>query len=99
MNRSVDSDGVIFLTFSECIAYTGEESLTHRVVSFINAMQYTDRVKALTHFGNPKVLEPLSHIPRVILASTAKDSTLAAIDVLAGEREPRGVMTYDVDLK
>ena len=99
MNRSVDSDGVIFLTFSECIAYTGEESLTHRVVSFINAMQYTDRVKALIHFGNPKVLEPLSHIPRVILAPTSKESTLAAVDVLAGEREPRGVMTYEVALK
>ncbi len=99
MNRSLDSDGVIFVTFSECIAYTGDEHLTHRVVSMINAMQYTDRVKAIVHFGNPKVLEPLDHIPRVILAATSKESTLASIEVLAGVRDPRGVMTYEVDLK
>ena len=99
MNRSVDADGVIFLTFSECIAYTGDEHLTHRVISMINALQYTNRVKALIHFGNPKVLEPLSHIPRIILGGVSKESTLACIDVLAGEKEASGVMTYDVDLK
>ena len=99
MNRSVDSDGVVFLTFSECIAYTGEEHLTHRIISMINAMQYTDRVKAIVHFGNPKVLEPLSHIPRVILGGVSKESTLACLDVLAGVRAARGVLTYDVKLK
>lgn len=99
LNRSVDSDGVIFLTFSECLAYTGEEHLTHRVISTINAMQYTNRVKALIHFGNPKVLEPLSHIPRIILGGVSKESTLACVDVLAGVREPKGVMTYEVALK
>ena len=99
LNRSVDSDGVIFLTFSECLAYTGDEHLTHRIISTINAMQYTNRVKALIHFGNPKVLEPLSHIPRIVLGGVSKESTLACIDVLAGLREARGVMTYDVNLK
>jgi hypothetical protein len=45
------------------------------------------------------VLEPLSHIPRIILGGVSKESTLACVDVLAGVREAKGVMTYDVDLK
>ncbi len=95
---SVKHDDVIFLTFSEPLAYAGEEALTSRVVSLIKALQYTNRVSALIHFGNPCILSVLPHIPRVILGGICKDSVEACIDVLAGDLEAKGVTTYDVTL-
>ena len=93
---SINHDDVIFLTFSEPIAYVGSEALTLRVVSLIKALQYTNRVSALVHFGNPCVLEVLPHIPRVIIGGLCKDSVDSAIDVLAGEYTATGKLTYDV---
>lgn len=96
---SVVYDDVIFITFSEHIAYAGKEALTSHVVSLIEALQYTNRVSAVIHFGNPCVLEALPHIPRVIIGGVCKDSVDAAIDVLAGECKAFGKLTFDVKFK
>ncbi|MBE6739586.1 MAG: hypothetical protein E7565_04640 [Ruminococcaceae bacterium] len=96
---SVKHDDVIFLTFSEPLAYAGEEALTSRVVSLIKALQHTNRVSALMHFGNPCILSALPHIPRVILGGICDESVEACIDVLAGKLEAKGVTTYDINLK
>ena len=96
---SVEYEDVVFLTFSEPLAYVGREHLTQRAVTLIEALQYTDRVSALVHFGNPKVLEVLPHIPRHILGGIAAESVDACLDVLAGEYPAKGVKTYDFELK
>ncbi len=96
---SVSYDDVIFLTYSEPLAYAGKEALTARVVSLIECLQFTNRVSALLHFGNPCILDVLPHIPRVILGGLCKDSVDASIDVLAGELEATGVKTFDFKLK
>ena len=97
--RSLDYDKVIFLTHTECLAYMGKEHLTRRVECLIEAMQDTDRIHALIHFGNVKVLENLPHIPRVILGGVSTDSTMGCLEVLAGLREPKGVLTFYLNLK
>lgn len=94
----VEYDDVVFLTFSEPLAYVGREHLTQRVVTLIEAMQSTNRISALVHFGNPKVLEVLPHIPRYILGGIAEKSVEACLDVLAGEYPAKGVKTYDFTL-
>jgi len=99
LNRSLDYDGVIFLTFSEFIAYMGVEHFTHRVISLIDAMQYTDRIGTLVHFGNPKIVEEIAHIPRRIFAGRAENATYAAIEVLAGKREAKGKPNYKLNLR
>lgn len=99
LSRSIEYDQVIFLTFSEFLAYTGKEHLTRRVESLIESMQYTDRVSTLIHYGNPKVLENLPHIPRIIFGGVSTESTLACIDVLAGNLEAHGTPTYEFSLK
>ena len=70
-----------------------------RIISLMEAMQVSERISTVVHFGNPFVLEDLPHIPRVIIASTSRDSTLASIDVLAGNIPAKGSLTYDVTLK
>jgi hypothetical protein len=96
---SLKYDDVIFLTFSENIPYAGDEALTTRVVSLIKALQYTNRVSALVHFGNPCVLEALPHIPRVIIGGITKDGPATCIDALAGKYTPTGKLTCEVDFK
>ncbi len=98
LNESIKYDDVIFLTFTEPLAYTGSEHLTRRVETLIGAMQNTNRVSTLIHFGNPCVLGNLPHIPRYILGSLSKASVEACLEVLAGEYEPKGVLTYDAVL-
>ena len=95
LNDSIDYDDVIFLTFSEPLAYTGSEHLTRRVETLMEAMQYTDRISTLIHFGNPCVLENLPHIPRCIFGGLSEKAVSASLEVLAGEHEAKGVPTYD----
>ena len=92
-------DDVVFFTFTEPLAYTGPEQLTHRLVTLVKAMQMTDRISTLVHFGNPFVLEELPHIHRVLIGGNSENSVNAAIDVLAGKNEAKGVLTYDVKLQ
>ena len=99
LSRSIDYDEVIFLTFSEFLAYTGKEHLTRRTLSLIDAMQYTGRISTVIHYGNPKVLEEMAHVPRIIFGGVSTESNLACIDVLAGEIEPKGTPTYELNLK
>ncbi|MEE0409941.1 MAG: glycoside hydrolase family 3 N-terminal domain-containing protein [Clostridia bacterium] len=99
LNNSKNCDEVIFLTFSEFVAYTGAEKLTHRFVKLIEAMQLTDRVTTILHQGNPVVLEDLPHVPRWILGNMSPASFDACLDVLAGEYPAKGVTCYDFELK
>lgn len=98
LERSVDYDDVIFITFTESQAYVGRECLTSRVVSIIEALQVTCRVSTLIHFGNPFVLEELPHIPRLLIGGLSEKSVEYTMDVLSGKYPAKGVLTYDVKL-
>ena len=45
------------------------------------------------------MLEALEHIPRVLIGGNSEASVNAAIDVLAGKNEAKGVLTCEVKLK
>ena len=98
LERSVDYDDVVFVTFMESQAYVGRECLTSRIVSDIEALQITNRVSTLVHFGNPFVLEELPHIPRFLIGGLSTNSVEYTLDVLAGKYPAKGVLTYDVKL-
>ena len=99
LDRSLGHDEVVFITFSEALAYLGKEYLTHRMVNIINAMQTTNRISTIVHFGNAHVLEELSHISRYVIGGLSTDSVSSALEVLAGEYPANGVPTYKVNLK
>lgn len=98
LSNSLGCEDVIFLTFSEPLAYMGKEHLTRRIEILINGMQFTNRISTIVHFGNPLVLENLSHIPRYILGFNSEKSVNACLNVLAGNIEPKGKLTYDAKL-
>ena len=98
LSNSIGFDDIIFVTFSEALAYMGPEHLTRRVETLITAAQYTNRISTLVHFGNPCVLENLPHIPRYIFGGLSEESVNTCLEVLAGEYEPKGVPTYKFKL-
>lgn len=99
LTNSLGYDELVIMTFTEALASTGPEFLTHRIVNLIKAMQVTDRVSTLIHFGNPFVLEELPHIKRVIFGGHAAESVDTVLEVLAGEYTANGVPTYDFRLQ
>lgn len=99
LSDTLGFEHVIFLTYAEALAYTGSAHLTRRIEALINAMQFTNRISTLIHFGVPTVLDNLSHIPRIIFGGTSPDGVKYSLEALAGEFEPTGKLTYDVKLK
>ena len=99
LQDSMGYDDVIFVTFAEAPAYAGSDHLTHRIVALINSMILSDRVSTVVHFGNPFVLEELLHVERVLMGCVSPDSVDVSFEILAGNLEPRGKLTYDVKLK
>ena len=59
----------------------------------------TDKISTVVHFGNPYVLEDIPHVPRIIVGTTGADNMVPTFEVLAGERKPLGVPTYNIKLK
>ncbi len=99
LEGSVDYDDVIFVTFVMGQAYVGKECFTSRVLSLIQALQVTDRVSTVVHFGNPFVLEDLVHIPRILVGGKSKKNVEHTLEILAGMHPAKGVPTYDVKLQ
>ena len=99
LERQLAFDDVVFVTFFQSQAYIGRESFTSRIQSVIEALQVTDRIRAIVHFGNPFLLEELAHIPRRIIGCTSYDCTMATVDVLAGLYPAKGRMPYTLHLQ
>ncbi len=99
LQDSLGYDDVIFITFAEAPAYTGADNFTHRMTALLRAMQATNRISTMVHFGNPFVLEEVPHMPRLIMGGISAKNVDAALEVLAGKREAKGVMTYDVNFQ
>jgi len=99
LEKAVNFDDVVFVLQMEGSAYTGREEFTPRIISLIEAMQVSDQISTIVHFGNPYALAPLPHIPRIIIGTCSQKGVAAAIDVLAGNYPAKGKLTYDVDFE
>ena len=97
-NRSYGYETVFITNFS-FKAYAGTEEFTPRIRSVFKAMQVSDRISTIVHFGNPYLLEDLPHIPRKIIGCCSEESVNHGLDVLAGELEARGTLNHNVKLK
>ncbi len=88
----------VFITFYMSAAYAGEERFTPRILSTLHAMQMSNRISTVVHFGNPYLMEDLPHIPRMLIGTGSEKGIDATLNVLGGLCEAKGKMTYDVKL-
>ena len=89
-------DEVVFVTFCITSAYLGTDCMTRRTEALINALNTSGKVKALVHFGNPFAIQPINHIPRILLGYSSPASQEYAIEVLAGKLEAKGHLPFDI---
>ncbi len=99
LKGALDYEDVIFISFSEQMAYTGPEHITRRIESVINSMQHSGQISAILHFGNPMVLENINHVQRYIIGTHSKKGVMAALDVLAGLYPAKGTPIYKANLR
>lgn len=99
LSESLDHGDVVFITFLNSACYAGKECLTPRIISMVEAMQVSERISTLVHFGNPYVAEDFPHVSRVIIGTASSMGVEAGLNVLAGEYPARGVLTYDIKLQ
>lgn len=96
LNTATKFDEVVVVSFCSTYCYLGTDSLTKRSEAWINALQYSGKISAIVHFGNPYALKTINHIPRRIFGYMIPESQEYAIDVLAGKTEAKGVLPFDV---
>lgn len=99
LKKATEFDDVVFITYMEGRTYMGREEFAPRIISLMEALQVTQKISTILHFGNPYSLEALPHIPRIIVATCSEKSTLTALEVLAGDYPAKGKLTYDVNFK
>lgn len=100
LEEAVNYDDVIFVGFVDASAYVGKECYSSRIVSIMEAMQITNQISALVHFGSPYPIEELPHIPRVIVGCVNDEQNVYnAFNVLAGLYPAKGVPTYNINRK
>ena len=99
LKKATEFDDVVFVTYMEGKPYMGKEEFSPRIISLMEAMQITEKISTIIHFGNPYALENLPHIPRIIIGSLSEKTTLTTLDVLAGDYPAKGVLTYNVKFK
>ena len=97
--KNVDYDDIVFVSFTECLAYVGCENFAPRLISLFEALQITNRISTLVHFGNPFVLEDLPHIGRILIGGASTASVDATLDVLEGKYPAKGSLTYDIKFR
>ncbi len=99
LHKAVEFDDVVFVTYMEGIAFVGRELFTPRIISLMEAMQVSNQISTVVHFGTPYALETLPHIPRVVVGTCSIKGVMATLEVLAGNYPAKGKLTYDVNLE
>lgn len=99
LSKSTQYKDVVVVSYCATTAYLGTDGLTRRSEAWINALQRSNKISAIVHFGNPLALETIGHIPRRIFGYEMEKSHAYAIDVLAGKIEAKGTLPFDVKLQ
>lgn len=90
---------VVFITYCDTRPYLGTDCLTRRAEYLINSLNFSGRLSAVVHFGNPFALKNLDHISRKIFGYMMPQSQEYAIEVLAGKIEAKGTLPFKVKFK
>ena len=98
LNKATSYKEVVVITFCSTYCYLGTDGLTRRSEAWINALQYSGKISAIVHFGNPYAMQKINHIPRRIFGYMIPESQEYAIDVLAGKIEAKGKLPFVVEL-
>ncbi len=98
-NKQLAYDDVIYITYWQTLAYLGKECLSSRIIGVMNALQTTNRIGAILHFGNPFMMEDVPRVDRLLQGYCSAQCLYHSLKILCGDAEPKGVNPYDVKYK
>ena len=93
-DKQLGYDSVIYLINHRSQAYIGRDCLSERILSVMRALQSTNRVSAILHFGNPHMIDEVPRCDRVILGYTSNVCVEHALHILRGDYEAVGTVPY-----
>ena len=93
-DKQLGYDSVVYLINHRSQAYIGRDCLSERILSVMRALQSTNRVSAILHFGNPHMLAEVPRCDRVILGYTSIVCVEHALHILRGDYEAVGTVPY-----
>ena len=100
LRKQLPYDSVIYITSQRIQQYIGRDCFSERILAVMRALQSTNRISAVLHFGNPHMMDDLPRIDRFILGYTDERCVTHALNILAGEAEAVGIIPYgDLKLK
>ena len=94
-DKQIPYDGVVYVTSHRMQAYLGRDCLTERVLAVMRALQSTNRIAAILHFGNPHVMDDVPRCDRFILGYPSEECVRHALAILAGDAKAVGTIPYD----
>ena len=94
-DKQIPYDDVVYITSHRAQAYVGRDCLTERVLAVMRALQSTNRIAAVLHFGNPHVMDDVPRCDRFILGYTSLKCVEFALSVLAGDAVATGTVPYE----
>ncbi len=94
--KQIAYDDVIFLTYWQTCAYLGRECLSTRVLGVMNALQTTNRIAAILHFGNPYMMEEVPRVDRIIQGFCSARCVTHALKILCGDAQAKGKLPYHI---
>ena len=93
-DKQMKYDSVIYLINHRSQAYVGRDCLPERILSVMRALQSTNRISAIMHFGNPHMIDEVPRCDRVILGYTSNVCVEHALHILRGDYEAVGTVPY-----
>lgn len=99
LTRATEHKEVVFVTFCTTRPYLGTDCLTRRTESMINALNYSGKLSAVLHFGNPFALKTVSHLKRKLFGYMMPQSQLHAIEVLSGKLPAKGTLPFQIEFQ
>ena len=93
-DKQIPYDSVVYITAHRLQAYLGRDCLTERVLAVMRALQSTNRISAILHFGNPHVMDDVPRCDRLLLGYTSEVCVEHALHILRGDYEAVGTVPY-----
>lgn len=93
-DKQIAYDSVVYLINHRSQAYIGRDCLSERILSVMRALQTTNRISAILHFGNPHMIDEVPRCDRVLLGYTSHTCVDHALHILRGDYEAVGMVPY-----
>ena len=98
MDKALQYDEVVFVSFITTQTCVGKECLTDRILTLLRGLDTAGKLTTIVHFGNPFALESVPHVKRLLIGNTSEKNVEYTMEILSGKYPAKGALPYPVKL-